>query len=334
MRKNNRILLSRRSAVAGLTGLALSPLAPRIARAAWTPTQPVTVVVHWGAGGGTDIVFRGLTEIVNSEGLSPQPWVVTNRTGGAGLNGFKYLLDQEGDAHTIGAVTPAIPSALHAKKGDMDWRKAMPVSNLIVDPQFLVVYHKTPYKTLEDFVSAAKAKPGTITVAGAQFGQEDHLTNLVMEKGTGIKTKFIPVEGGVQVKQNLAGGHVNAGWLNPSEVVGSLASQGGTLVVLAVAMKDRLPAYPDVPTFVEKGHDVIFDMFFRGVLAPPKVNPDAIAFYSDVIGKATSSPKWKAFCEKTMVVSNYMPAKDYDAALDRWDKTIKDLMPLVNASKQ
>ena len=322
--------LSRRSALTGITGLALAPLMPSIARAAWAPTQPVTVVVHWGAGGGTDLVFRGLTEIVNSEGLSPQPWVVTNRTGGAGLNGFKYLLDQAGDEHTIGAIAPAI---LAAQKADIDWRKATPIANLVVDPQLLVVHNKAPYKTLEEFISAAKAKPGSIRVAGAQFGQEDHLTNLVMEQGTGVKTKFIPVEGGIQVKQNLAGGHVDAGWLNPSEVVGSLDTQGGTLVILAVALKNRLAAYPNVPTFVEKGHDVVFDMFFRGVLGPPDIDPDAVTFYTDVLKKATATPKWKAFCEKVMTEPTFIPSAEHAAALDRWDKTIKSLLPLVNASR-
>ena len=325
--------LTRRHALTALAGAAALPLIGGRAKAAWTPTQPITVVVHWGAGGGTDLVFRGLADIVNSEKLSPQPWVVVNRTGGAGLNGFKYVLDQAGDAHTIGAITPSIMAAVLQQKVDVDWRKALPVGNLIVDPQVLVVHNKFPQKTVEEFIAAAKAKPGTIRVAGAQFGQEDHLTNLVMEQGTGIKTRFIAVEGGIQVKQNLAGGHVDAGWLNPSELVGSLEKDGGTLVPLAVALKERLSAHANLPTFVEKGHDVIFDMFFRGVVAPPNIDTQAVAHHTGVIKRASETPKWKAFCEKIMVESNYIPTADYTAALNRWNDIFVKLMPLVSAAR-
>lgn len=325
--------LTRRHALTALAGAAVLPLAGRDTAAAWAPSQPITVVVHWAAGGGTDLVFRGLAEVVNSEKLSPQPWIVVNRAGGAGLNGFKYLLDQSGDPHTIGAITPSVMAAVLQQKVNVDWRKALPVGNLIVDPQILVVHSRFPHRTIEEFVAAAKAKPGTIRVAGAQLGQEDHLTNLVMEQGAGIQTRFIPVEGGIQVKQNLAGGHVDAGWLNPSELVGSLASDGGTLVPLAVALKDRLSAHPNLPTFREKGHDVIFDMFFRGVVAPPNLTPDAIAFHTGVIKRATETPKWRAFCEKIMVESNYIPPAQYGSALDRWNEIFVKLMPLVGAAR-
>jgi putative tricarboxylic transport membrane protein len=328
-----RHMLTRRHALTALTGAATLPLIGGRAKAAWAPTQPITVVVHWAAGGGTDLVFRGMAEVVNSEKLCPQPWIVVNRAGGAGLNGFKYLLDQSGDPHTLGAITPSVMAAVLQQKVNVDWRKALPVGNLIVDPQILVVHSKFPQKTIDEFIAAAKAKPNSIRVAGAQLGQEDHLTNLVMEQGTGIQTRFIAVEGGVQVKQNLAGGHVDAGWLNPSELVGSLEKDGGTLVPLAVALKDRLSAHPNLPTFIEKGHNVVFDMFFRGVVAPPNLNADAIAFHTDVIKRATDTAKWKAFCEKIMVESNYIPPTEYGSALDRWNEIFVKLMPLVSAPR-
>ena len=109
-----------------------------------------------------------MAEIVNSEKLSPQPWIVVNRTGGAGLNGFKYLLDQSGDAHTIGAITPSMMAAVLQQKVDVDWRKALPVGNLIVDPQILVVHSKFPQKTVDEFIAAAKAKPGIRSASPAR----------------------------------------------------------------------------------------------------------------------------------------------------------------------
>jgi len=325
--------LGRRHVLAGLAGLAATPLIGRSAAAAWAPSQPITVVVHWAAGGGTDLVFRGLTEVIASEKLSAQPWVVVNRSGGAGLNGFKYLLDQTGDPHTIGAITPSVMAAVLQQNVSVEWRKATPVSNLIVDPQVLVVHSKYPHRTIEAFLAAAKAKPASIRVAGAQLGQEDHLTNLVMEQGTGVQTRFIAVEGGVQVKQNLAGGHVDAGWLNPSELVGSLEKDGGTLMPLAVAMDKRLSAHPDLPTFREKGHDVVFDLFFRGVVAPPNLPAEAVAYHSDVIRKATETARWRAFCEKIMVVPTFIAPAEYGATLGRWNGLIEKLMPLVKASR-
>jgi putative tricarboxylic transport membrane protein len=323
----------RRTALASLAGTALTLLAGPAALADWEPTQPVTVVVHWSAGGGTDVVFRGLTDIINEQNLSPQPWVVTNRTGGAGMNGFTYLVDQAGDPHTIGAITPSILVTLLMQPIDVDWRQTTPLGNLILDPQFLVVHDGTPFRTIEDFVEVARDNPGTVTVAGAQIGQEDHLTNLMMEQAIGIETRFVAVEGGIQVKQNLLGGHVDGGWLNPSEYVGSLVEDGGNLVLLGIALDQRIDAYPDVPTFIESGYDVNFDMFFRGVVAPADIPAEAVAFYERVLEEATSTPEWKAFTDRIMVEPVFIPPAEYTDALERWESQLSELVPLVQAAQ-
>lgn len=314
---------------------ALVLAAPVTAEAAWQPEKEVTLVIPYAPGGGTDVIGRILVKVVNENKLSPVPWVAVNRDGGGGLVGMKYVIDRAGDKHTITLVTSTGVVTSKLQESGINWRKLTPISNLILDPQFLATHTGSGLKTVQDVIAFAKKNPTQLRVAGATIGSEDSLCNLMMEKYAGVQTQYVAFAGGGDIRKNLMGGHVQVGWLNPSEMEGLLATQGGKIVPLAVALKDRFPAYPDVPTFAEVGYPgVIFDLFFRGVLGTPDMPDEVAAFYDSAIGKAVQSPEYKAALAKGNIPALYLSTPDFRKSIERWDAALGELVPLVKAIKQ
>ncbi|MFA6021873.1 MAG: tripartite tricarboxylate transporter substrate binding protein [Rhodospirillales bacterium] len=306
--------------------------APVTPAAAWQPEKEVTLVIPYAPGGGTDVIGRILVKVINESKLSPVQWVAVNRAGGGGLVGMKYVIDHAKDNSIITLVTSTGVATSKLQDSDINWLKLTPISNLIIDPQFLATHADSGFKTIQDVIAFAKAHPTELRVGGATIGSEDSLCNLMMEKYVGIRTQYVAFEGGGDIRKNLMGGHLQAGWLNPSEMEGLLVSQGGKIVPIAVALKDRFAAYPDVPTFAEAGYPgVVFDLFFRGILGTPGMSDEAVAFYDNIIGKAVELPEYKNALEKGNIPAKYLSAPDFRKAIARWDASLGELVPLVKA---
>lgn len=317
-----------------MAGSAIAASLSLPALADWAPTKPIRVIVPYGAGGGTDVVARVLTDVIASANLSPQRWVVENRSGGGGMVGMQFLADSAGDDHVIGVLTSTnMTTPLLQPDVKLHWSQLTPIANLVVDIQYLVTHNKSGIETLDDALKAAGEQAGGTRVAGAAVGTEDHLTHLMMEQGAGVKLTYVPHQNGGDVKSAIAGGHMPLAWLNPSEMAGFLTTQGGTVIPIAVAWPERTPEFPDVPAFKEKNLDVVFDAFFRGVFGPPNLSSDAKTFYAEVIRKATEHPDWTKKLADLNVSGSYIPPDEYRAALERWDRTLAALVPLTKQAK-
>jgi putative tricarboxylic transport membrane protein len=313
-----------------LAVLLVSTVASQRAGADWKPEKPVTLIVPFGAGGGTDVTARALVEVINKNGLSPQPWVVVNKPGAGGLNGVRYIKERAGDPYTLVAmVTSSMTSGLMQADLDLGWRQLTPIANLGVDIQYLCTNTSTPFKTVEEFLKYAKDNPGKVKFGiGGGLGSEDHLTTLMLvQKGYDVRP--VTFEGGGELKKNIAGGHVDAAWLNPSEMKGFLVEDGGTVYPIAVAWPERTADFPKVPTLREKGTDVVFDAFFRGVMGPANLSPEASKFYSEVIGKAVQDAAWKKMLTDLGIYGAYKPAPEFKQALEKWDHDLSELLKMV-----
>lgn len=320
-------------AVAGTTALVTFSFAPD-GHAEWTPEQPVTLIVPYAAGGGTDIVARALVEVINTNELSPHPWVVVNRPGGGGMTALQYMVSRPDDPYNLTMFTSSgMTSAMLQEDLGLSWEQLTPIANLIVDVQYLVTHQDSGLETLEEVMAFAKENPGQLRVGGAAIGNEDHLNTLMWQENTGIEVRYVAHQGGGEVKQNIAGGHLELGWLNPSEMRGFLVEDGGTVFPIAVAWAERQEEFPDVPTFVEQGYDVVFDSFFRGIMGPGEMTEDQVAFYADVLAEATDHPDWQDALVEQSLPGQYIGGADYQAALERWDQVLTELMPLVREAQ-
>ena len=146
----------------------------------------------------------------------------------------------------------------------------------------VVVKNDAPYKTLKDFIDAAKKTPGQLKQSGGSITSRDSVMRQLMMKNTGANWSFISFPGGGERIAALLGGHVNMMVIEPQEA-GEHIRAGNMRVIAQVADK-RLPAFPNVPTLKEAGFDVPDVPQVRGIVAPPGIPADAVAYYEDLFG--------------------------------------------------
>jgi putative tricarboxylic transport membrane protein len=269
------------------------------------PSRTVEVVVPYAPGGGTDNLMRMITGIIDENKWSPVPLNVVNRAGGSGAVGFNYLINKKGDAHTIAGATPMIVSGKIEGRLPGNHRDAMTILMIVaIDELMLSVRSESPYKTIEDFVKAARAKPGGLTVGGTATLTEDHIFTYLFEKAAKIQVKYVPFNSGGEVTTALMGGHIDAAVENPNEIVAQ--TEAGKARNLAVAARQRLKDAPDVPTFAEKGYEFYWEQM-RGVVGPANMPPEAAKWWQDTLKKVVATEKW----QKDYIKRNLLTPTDW-----------------------
>lgn len=275
------------AAVAAFSLLTLSSAA--LAQA--YPSKPIEVVVPYAPGGGTDNLMRMITGIIDENKWSPQPFNVNNRAGGSGAVGYNYLITKKGDSHVVAGATPFIVSGKIEGRLPGNHRDAMTMLMIVaIDELMLSVRSESPYKTIEEFVKAAQAKPGSLTVGGTATYSEDHIFTYLFEQAAKIKVKYVPFNSGGEVTTALMGGHIDAGVMNPNEFQAQVEAGKGRH--LAVASRQRLKDAPDVPTFAEKKIEFYWEQM-RGVVGPANMTPEAVKWWQDALRKVTENKKWQ-----------------------------------------
>jgi len=255
------------------------------------PSRMVEVVVPYAPGGGTDNLMRMITGIMDENKWSPVPINVNNRAGGSGAVGFSYLINKKGDSHVVAGATPMIVSGKIEGRLSGNHRDAMTILMIVaIDELMLSVRNESPFKTIDDFVKAARAKSGQLTVGGTATYSEDHIFTYLFEQAAKIKVKYVPFNSGGEVTAALMGGHIDAGVMNPNEIVAQI--EAGKARNLAVAARKRLADAPDVPTFAEKGYEFYWEQM-RGVVGPANMAPEAVAWWQDTLRKVTATKKWQ-----------------------------------------
>ena len=274
-----------------IAAAALLAVVPAALAQAKYPQRPVEVVVPYAPGGGTDNLMRMITGIIDEHKWSPVPLTVNNRAGGSGAVGYNYLINKKGDSNVVAGATPMVVSGKIEGRLPGDHRDAMTMLMIVaIDELMLSVRSDSPYKTIDDFVKAARAKPGVLTVGGTATFTEDHIFTHLFEQAAKLKLKYVPFNSGGEVTTALMGGHIDAGVMNPNEIVAQI--EAGKARNLAVAAKKRLTDAPDVPTFAERGYDFYWEQM-RGVVGPANMSPEAVKWWQDTLRKVTGTDKWK-----------------------------------------
>lgn len=249
---------------------------------AW-PSRPVTIVVPYSAGGGTDIVARAVAQRLSD--LWGQSVVVDNRTGANGVIGSSLVAKAQPDGYTMMMVvgSHAINPVL-MKSMPYDTAKAFtPITRLADSPSVLVVSAKGPYKTLHDLVAAAKKEE---LAYGYSEGQT-RLTGELIRQAGGLKMTGVPYKGGAPIMVDIIGGHLPMG---VTSVLTALPHvQAGNLRVLGVAAGERMPLFPDAMTFKEAGLDVD-SLSWYGLFGPAGMSADIVDKINRDLRKVTSDP--------------------------------------------
>jgi len=265
-----------------------------VAAQGFKPSRPIEFVVHTGPGGGNDLLARAIAMIVEQEKLLPVRMQVVNKTGGGGLSAMAYLVEKKGETHTIALfantwfTVPAMSAEAKVTMNDLT-----PIVRLVVEPAVIAVKSDSPYRSLRDFIDAAKASPGQMKQSGGSIGSRDWVMRQLLMKDTGVTWAYISFPGGGERIAALLGGHVNMMVIDPQEA-GEHIRSGGMRVLVQIAEK-RLPPFPDAPTLREAGFNVPAYAVIRGVTGPPGMPAEAVAFWEDFFARMTQTPSWKKY---------------------------------------
>lgn len=210
------------------------------------PDRPITMIIPYGAGGTTDVYGRKLAALL--EKYLGQSIIPTNMGGASGSNGSQHVKDQRSDGYTILVCAETMGTYRTMGVADLGYDDFTVISPLVGDPKVIVVGKDSPYKTLEDLLTAIKENPGKITMSHSGPGGSGHNQGLVLSQ-FGYEVAMIPFGSGNDALLSVIGGQVDFTNPNISTLPGYLES--GDVRPLAVFASTRLEAYPDIPAFTE-----------------------------------------------------------------------------------
>jgi tripartite-type tricarboxylate transporter receptor subunit TctC len=276
----------------GLGGLMLGTLlgvllaiSPALAAPAGYPTKPLTYMICFNPGGESDITAR-----IQEQALKKyfgQEVVITYKIGGGGSVCWSELTQSRPDGYTIAGhnLPHIVLQPLERGKAGYNTLDLKSIYIFESTPDLLVVREDSPYKTLKDFIEAAKKTPGAITAGGSGSNTANDLGTSMLNKAAGIKLTYVPFTGSGAAVPALLGKHVTS--LMTYSTMG--VQYKGKFRALAIAAEERMSVLPDVPTFKELGYDVV-EGAYRGVAAPPNTPDDIVQFLADIFEKVHKQP--------------------------------------------
>src|SRR5258706_7257797 len=192
---------------------------PFAAAQGFKPTRPVEVVVHTGPGGASALLARAVGLRRERGKLLPVRRQVVNKPGGGSATAAAYLAEKKGDANTLGFFTGVwLTTPLTSAEAKVTLRDLTPVARLVLEPAVIAVKTDAPYKTLADFIAAAKKNPGQLKQSGGSITSRDNVVRQQLQKATGTRWAFISFPGGGERMAALLGGHRNMMVIEPSQI--------------------------------------------------------------------------------------------------------------------
>ena len=274
------------------------------------PARPIRAIIPFGAGSATDVVPR-----IVFEQLSPQlgqPIVVENRTGAGGTLGTAAVAKADPDGYTLLAhsnafsVAPAIYANLPYDT-EKDFAAIIPFGSL---PAVLVISPSKGFKTIQEMVAAAKAKPGTFNYASVGVGSGTHLSAEKLKLGAGFDAVHIPFRGGPEALTEIIAGRVDF-YFCPINTALPLIRQG-TLVALVTNGTARAPELPEVPTTLEAGYRNADFPIWIGMLAPAQTPRSIVDRLNAETIKAIQVPGTQEKLAKAGILPLIMTPSEFD----------------------
>jgi len=280
------------------------------------PTKPVTMIVPFPPGGVADITGRPLAAMM--ERALKQPVVVVNRTGAGGALGMSQVAKSAPDGYTILMGLSSISifpvsDRINGRQPAYEMKDFAPIALISSDPTVLVVRAESPYRTLKDFVDAAKANPGKINYSSSGVYGTLHVAMEIFANAAGIRLFHVPYQGGGPAVTALLGGQVDALASGPAAAIGQI--KGGKMRALAAWSDKRLALMPEVPTFKELGYDAEF-YIWAGVFAPAATPQPIVARLRDAVRSAVNDPDFKAAMDKVATPISYLDAPEFQKFWD------------------
>lgn len=269
------------------------------------PEGPITLIVNYGGGGGTDITARALAKA--AEKHLGVPITVVNKTGGVGTTGIVEMLNKKADGYTIGVVTYSpvaiVPHQMTVPYTPEDFDYICAYGQYKYG---LVVKSDSPYQTVEDLIEAARKSENGLSYAASGYPQPFIYEKL--SKLEGVKFVHVPTTSGTETNTMLLGGHVESAVAVMSDIKPFIES--GEMRLLASVSADRLDIAPDVPTLKEMGYGIEINSYM-GLAAHKDVPDDRIEILRNAFAKAFEDEEFQDVMKRTQIPAKYFSGEEY-----------------------
>ena len=299
-------------------------LAAQQARAADYPGQPITLVVPYSAGGGADNAARIIAKAMGE--ITGQSIIIDNKAGASGAIGASYVAHAAHDGYTVLYDASAFTINPALRKLPYDFKKDfIPVSQAVSVPNIMVVAKDSPYSTVQDFIKAAKAKPGVYTFASYGPGSLAQMAGELLKKDEGIDIIHVPYKGGAPAIVDVMSGQVQTYFANAASSLNYITS--GQLKALAVTSKARMPELPNVPTMQEAGVPNFEVLEWNGFFLPKDTPQPVVDKLQSIVQAALARPEVKQSLGKLGLTPVGSSSKDFaafvDAEAQRWTAVVQ-----------
>lgn len=292
------------------------------------PNRQLSYLIPFDPGGQSDVEARRQQPHLSR--ILGQQVIIDYKVGGGGALGWRELVKGKPDGYLFAGFN--IPHViLQPLQQDVGYKteQLIPVAIFQKTPVGLAVPLNSPYKTLKEFIDAAKKEPGKLTVGGSSFFSGPHFAVMVLDKLAGVTLGYVPFTGSAPQITALLGGHTDAGMTFSNDLV----RFKDKLRILALATVERMSEFPDVPTFQELGYDIV-EAVDRGVIVPPNTSKEVIKKLEEAFLEIASNPEIKAEMMKQGFIPMSMGAADSKIYLDKLTDQYRTLFKEIEAAKK
>jgi len=298
------------------------------------PERPITMIVPWNAGGGTDATARIIASLLEKE-LS-QPINVVNRTGGSGVVGHQAIASSTPDGYTLGMVTVEIGMMHWQGLTQLTYADYTPLALMNQDPAGLQVRNDSQYASAKDLLDAIRAQPaGTMKASGTGQGGIWHLALAGMLKEAGANPQavaWVPSQGAAPGLQDLVAGGVQIVPCSIPEARSLI--DAGRVKSLAIMAKERSPTFPNVPTLKEATGIDWTMAAWRGIVAPKGAPQEVTDKLVPALKKVYDSAEFKDFMNQRGFGMIYAPKDEFKAFMAESNDSLGSVMKAVGIAKQ
>ncbi len=314
-------------AVATMTGCGGKTGATGADAAASFPEKTMNLTVAYNAGGGTDLSARAFAEVA-PEYFNNQSFTVSNVAGGGGATWYSQGGKQTPDGYNATVVTVEVITLPILQDVAFSTEDYKFIARMNFPAAAITVPTNSPYNTLEEFLAAAKANPGTIRIGNSGVNAIWDLHTYALEQQTGTSFNHIPYEGAAPAVKALMSGEIDAVAVSAAEVSSQVLD--GTFKILAVASPERLEAFPEAPTYDELGIEMPYIGGWRGIAVPKDTPDEIVAVYREKAAEVINSDKFKELMKTQNLTVDYLSGEDFEKFISDQQVFFADLIEKLN----